>query len=146
MEKFTTKEEKEYVEGQFTILQKTFGEFRDDVNKDVEEYNNRLENIVESNIQIQVNNRFEQYDRVTNNFKQFFDQSDLGELLDRKADLELIRRINNVKADKTELSDYNDILDGFNHKIRHISVFTSELALMLMPEKETGKFTNQNEL
>ena len=91
---------------------------------------------------IQVQNRFEQYDRVTKNFKQFFDQSDLGALLDRKADLELIRRINNVKADKTELNEYQDILDGFNHKIRHISVFTSELANILMPEKEHGVFGN----
>jgi hypothetical protein len=54
----------------------------------------------------------------------------------------LIRRINNVKADRTELNEYENILNGFNHKIRHISVFISELANIIMPEKESGKFSN----
>ena len=54
--------------------------------------------------------------------------------------------MNKTKADRTELKEYTDIIENFNHKIRHITVFTSELANMLMPEKESGKFSTSKEL
>jgi hypothetical protein len=38
---------------------KTFGEFKEECGKDIEVYNDRLEDIVASNIDIQVKTRFE---------------------------------------------------------------------------------------
>jgi hypothetical protein len=52
LEKFTTKEETECVEDEFQILMKTFGEFKEECGKDIEAYNDRLEDIVASNIDI----------------------------------------------------------------------------------------------
>ena len=37
--------------------------------------------------------KFEQYDSVKRDFQQFFGQDELTSILDRKADLELLRRI-----------------------------------------------------
>ena len=90
--------------------------------------------------------RFREYDKVYKNFKQFFDQGDLGALLDRKADVELLRRINHAKAEKSELLEYETIMDNFNQKIRHISVFISELSAIMLPEKEHGKFGSESDL
>ena len=44
-----------------------------------------------------------EYDKVAKSFRQFFDQDEIATLLDRKADIELIRRIQNIKANREEI-------------------------------------------
>ena len=44
----------------------------------------------------------QKYDKVYKTFQQFFDADELGALIDRKADNELIYRLQDEKADKTE--------------------------------------------
>ena len=39
------------------------------------------------------------YNKVSQQFQQFFDKDELGQLIDRKADVELINRLNGQKAD-----------------------------------------------
>ena len=44
--------------------------------------------------------KLEQYDRVAAAFQKFFNQDELGEILDRKADIELIQHLQDSKATK----------------------------------------------
>ncbi len=46
-----------------------------------------------SNLEKVILERLKNYEKVTKNFEQFFDQGDLGTLIDRKADIELFRRV-----------------------------------------------------
>jgi len=58
----------------------------------------------------------------------FFNQQEIGEILNRKADIELIKRIQNVKADREELHRLDETLTYIDHKVQHLSVLQSELA------------------
>lgn len=83
---------------------------------------------------------------VANGFKQFFGQDDLGSILDRKADLELIRRLQEQKANKEDLGTFQNMVDDTNTKLKHITVFMSEIAKILLPQKQAGKFLSGEDL
>ena len=42
--------------------------------------------------------------------------------------------------------DLQQVVNDFNMKLRHISVFSQELAKTLLPNKKCGKFKNQQDL
>ena len=50
-------------------------------------------------IDLQLENKLIKYNKVSQQFQQFFDKDELGQLIDRKADVELINRLNGQKAD-----------------------------------------------
>ena len=50
-------------------------------------------------IDLQLENKLMKYNKVSQQFQQFFDKDELGQLIDRKADVELINRLNGQKAD-----------------------------------------------
>ena len=77
--------------------------------------------------------KLDSYERIANMFRQFFTQEDLGALIDRKADLEIVRRLNEQKAGINEVADVRQMIEGINEKLRHISVLQSELAMSLVP-------------
>ena len=66
--------------------------------------------------------------------------------MDRKADLEILRRVNDSKANKTDVDKMAQMIDEINSKIKHISVYNQELAQVLIPAKESGKFAKQDDL
>lgn len=47
--------------------------------------------------------KLQEYEQVAKSFSQFFSQDDIGALIDRKADLELVRRIQDNKATRKEV-------------------------------------------
>ena len=59
--------------------------------------------MIDNTVENILTTKLEKYDMVTKRFQQFFDQEDLGALIDRKADIEIVRRMNDVKADVTEV-------------------------------------------
>ena len=64
-------------------------------------------------------------------------------MLDRKADLELINRLQDDKAERTDILDFNTKISDINDKLRHMSVLTTELTSCLMPES-FGKYHKDN--
>ena len=54
--------------------------------------------------------KFEKYKDVANRFEAFFDQEELGSVIDRKADIELIKRLQDLKAEKQEVEVFEDEL------------------------------------
>ena len=64
----------------------------------------------------------------------------MGCILDRKADLEIVRRVNDSKANKIDMDNVGQMINEINEKIKHISVYNQELANILLPQKEHGVF------
>lgn len=62
------------------------------------------------------------YEKVAKMFKQFFTQEDLGAIIDRKADLEIVRRLYEHKAGINEIVDVRQLIKGIEDKLRHMSV------------------------
>ena len=52
-----------------------------------------IDGIVNQSILEQLEERLQHYEDVRNQFEQFFNQDELGSIIDRKADLELVRRV-----------------------------------------------------
>jgi hypothetical protein len=67
--------------------------------------------------------KLKDYESVANQFKEFFNQEELGALLDRKADLELVCRIQDCKANKTEIQNMMKEFEAIKTKIQCITVF-----------------------
>lgn len=68
------------------------------------------------------------YDKVAKQFARFFDQEELQMVLDRKADLELINRLQDSKATKSEVKYQNALLEALNTRIKHLSILLAEIA------------------
>jgi len=59
----------------------------------------------------------------------------------KKADIELINRLNEQKATKVEVLETHDLIESLNLRVKHISVMQSELADLLKPIKNNiGQF------
>ena len=61
-------------------------------------------------------------------FSKFFDTDELAAVLERKADMELVRRLQDQKADDHEMKILKKNLKSINDRLKHLSVVQSELA------------------
>ena len=66
--------------------------------------------------------RLKDYEKVAEQFAQFFNQEELGALIDRKADMEIVRRLHDSKAENTELEGVRRGLPDIEKKLKHIAV------------------------
>lgn len=111
----------------FEGMQKVLKEREDKINVEIQKYVSHIDAIVEKSLNDQLTNKLRLYENVSKNFSQFFSQDDLGSLIDRKADIELITRMKELKADRTEVSslqrDLHTLVDEVDVKLRHITVF-----------------------
>ena len=116
------------------------------VDEEIERHKSHIDDVVNKSIAENLETRFKHYESVSKQFSQFFDQAELGSLIDRKADLELISRIQEQKADKGEMGtvaqDLEEAVEDFDLKLKHMAVFISELSKTLLPNKKSGKFKN----
>ena len=112
----------------------------------LEDYLYKVEAKMQEAVKTQLTAYFEQYDKVAKSFQQFFSVEELGSLLDRKADLELIRRINAQMATKIDMQGVAATISEINQKLKHMSVFQSELSQMLLPEHQSKGFKNGEDL
>lgn len=63
-------------------VQKAISNFRADINQQID--------VVCTDI---INDKLKNYEKVTKSFQKYFCQEDLGSILDRKADLDMITRL-----------------------------------------------------
>ena len=82
------------------------------------------------------------YEKVAKQFSQFFNTEELLTTLNRKADIELIERLQATKAPKTDLETTNSLIDACNLRIKHISIVMTELAKAFVPSKASSSFKN----
>ena len=67
-------------------------------------------------------------------------------VLDRKADLELINRLQDSKATKSEVKYQNALLEALNTRIKHLSILLAELASSQVPGKTSSSVKNEETL
>ena len=79
-------------------------------------------------------------------FTQFFNQEELGALIDRKADLEIVRRLHEQKASVRDMNNLQRALKEVDVKLKHMCVLQSDIAMAIVPSKTAGKFSNQADL
>ena len=63
-----------------------------------------------------------QYDKVVTSFKKFFDQEEIGALIDRKADIELLSHLEEKKANVQDISTLHSLFLRLDEKMRYLSV------------------------
>jgi hypothetical protein len=91
-------------------------------------------------------NKLSQYDRVAKSFTRFFNQDELGQILDKKADLELIQRLQDTKATKVELNYLSSLIDALNGRIKHLAILQAEIAKVGIPNKASSSFKAKEEI
>ena len=90
--------------------------------------------------------KFEKYNSVVMNFQPFFNAEELEQRFERKANHHHLIEFDDKKADKTDITNiYKQIMD-FNDKLEHVSVFMKELSSIIIPQKEGGQFTCNEDL
>ena len=67
-----------------------------------DDFKGGFDSIIEKSCELELKNQLDKYEKVTKSFEQFFNQEDMGALIDRKADLELVKRLQETKATKSE--------------------------------------------
>ena len=89
--------------------------------------------------------KFQKYDKVATSFQGFFNAEDLMSQLDRKVDNNIMSQMIDKKADKIEFTQFHTVLDDFEKKLKHISVFLTQISMALHKDKDKVKLTeNQN--
>ena len=68
-----------------------------------------------------MNTKFKKYDKLREEFNQFFGQGELLYQIDSKADIRMIDQINIQKASKEELASTEDLINNLNERLRHLS-------------------------
>ena len=138
---FISKLELEMVNGKFEAFSQRLEAAEGKALKDVEAYKKQMDEYVYVCMSSQIDGHFQKYKDVSQRFEAFFNQEELGSMIDRKADVELIKRLQSEKANKAELDCFHQNLTSINDKMQHMAVFTSELANLLLP-KNPGKFSS----
>ena len=68
------------------------------MSEEIERYKEKIDIMVGISIDEKLFFKLKEYEHVTRSFSSFFGQDDLASLLDRKADIELISRLQDQKA------------------------------------------------
>ena len=68
------------------------------------------------------------YDTVARNFERFFNYEELEIQFAKKASVEDLNSLYETKADRQDLDNVREGLIDFNEKLKHISVFLTEVA------------------
>lgn len=64
----------------------------------------------------------------------------------RKADVDFVRQVNSDKASKNEILNIRETIKGYDDKLKTLSVFASELANSMLPDRLSRKFEKEDDL
>ena len=78
--------------------------------------------------------------------KKYFNIEDFGKKLDRKAEIKMVQDVKRTQINIQDLDEVRADMREYDEKLKHMSVFASELANILLPEKLSSKFGNQDDL
>ena len=87
-----------------------------------------------------LDNKMEQYKKITVQFKKFFNQDELENRFNKKADIEFVNKIDKEKVSKNELQNIQEMIKGYDAKLKTISVYAFELANSMLPDRLSRKF------
>ena len=91
-------------------------------------YNKRLDELVATTVDDVVQEKMKRYDAVARNFERFFNYEELEVQFAEKANVSDLASLHENKADRQDLESLHQGLVDFNEKLKHISVFLTEVA------------------
>ena len=81
-----------------------------------------------------------QYEGVAKQFQAFFNTEEIQMIMDKKVDVEVFKRANNLQAPMTELEATNSFIKQLNARLKHLSILVTELAKQAVPSKASSSF------
>ena len=110
----------------------------------IEQYKQKLEKIVEFSIEDQLEDKLKKYQAVLVKFEKFFNSEDFKTTLDKKVDFDFMLENNELMAKVTDFQTLKENVEHNEEKLKHLSVFASELANVILPQKlNSTYFGNQ---
>ena len=76
---------------------------------------------------------FIRYEKVYRSFQRFFDDDNLMIQFERKANLNMVKKLDEEKADRTELNVTKVMIENVNDRLKHVSIIQNELSTILKP-------------
>ena len=86
----------------------------------------------------------ENFETISRDFRQFFNYQDLTQLIEGKADKQTLFSIGEDKASNRYVQELEQSIGDQANKLKHLSVFASELADSLLPSGEIGIKVDDN--
>ena len=72
--------------------------------------------------------KLKSYESVYNEFRKFFDDDELTLILKRKADIYMVDQLDDLKANKLQVSQLLTKIENLNDRVKHVSVIQNEIA------------------
>lgn len=82
------------------------------------------------------------YEKVLSQFQKFFDQEELSKTLERKADLEYVMTLQDIKANKLDLEGCVTLIQSVYERLKHLSILQVEVARSMLPTKNSSNYSN----
>ena len=107
---------------------------------DMQQFQLNLKERLSDVCKIVVEERFHTYEKVCRAFQKVFNRDELDYVISRKADIEHVERMQESKAQKSELIYQNAKIEAVNERIKHLSILMAELAMANVPSKASSSF------
>ena len=116
------------------------------IEQTIEEHRRNLEEQVSVAVDQRIQDKLEAYEAVANQFRKLFNTEDISQQIEKKADIAYVQELEQSRCNMRDLEEIEAKMEEYESKMRHVTVFTSELANILLPEKLSCRFTNQDDL
>ncbi len=80
------------------------------------------------------------YEKVLNQFSKFFDQEELHKILERKADVDFVQNLGDVKANKIDLEGCLNLIESVHERLKHLSILQVEVTRAMIPIKTANNY------
>ena len=92
---------------------------------------------VKNGINNAIAEHFQNYSEVYEEFKKFFNQEYLSEVIGKKSDLNQLAELDQIKADKTEITETKAIIFNLNQRVKQLAEVQTKLAHTLQNDKHS---------
>lgn len=62
------------------------------------------------------------YERVLAQFSKFFDQEELNKVLERKVDVDIVKNLQDIKANKVDLEGCVGLIESMHERLKHMAI------------------------
>lgn len=82
--------------------------------------------------------KLDSYEKVTKQFQKYFNTEELQSTLEGKADLRMIESLRQTKAQKSDVTEVQNLLSALNVRLKHVSILMAEMAKAVVPIKASS--------
>lgn len=90
---FLNNESWDVIDKKFDEVKDLIGDQQKQVDSSIHQMKQGQDSLIAAQCDVEMANKMGKYEKVTEAFSQFFNQEEIGAIIDRKADIELFRRL-----------------------------------------------------